>query len=38
MPKIRRVRCAVYECVSFDLSVNPAGNDYTSSPKVSDFI
>jgi len=38
VPKIRTVRCAVYECVSFDMSVKPVGSDYTSSRMVSDFI
>ena len=34
MQKIRRVRCAVYECVSLDPSVSPVGTGYTSSRRV----
>jgi len=38
VPKIKSVRCAVYEFVSFDLSVNSVETDYKFSRRVSDYI
>jgi len=38
VPKIKSVRYAVYECVSFDLSVNPVGSDYRFSRRIYDFM
>jgi len=38
MPKIKSVRCAVYECVNFDLCDNPVGSGYKFSLRVYDFI